>query len=480
MRSLASLLVAAVVLGAPSGQAAGARPTPAETPFVQRSGTQLTLFGQPFRFGGANIEWLGLSGYGPADPDGPRYPSAFEVDDALDTAQELGATVVRSQTLADSVGCPSCLEPAPGAFNETAFAHVDYAIAAARARGIRLIATLVGDDASDGGGGCVYLAWAAIAVPGCSVSNMAPFYTDQGVIDEVEQHIAAVLNHVNVYTHVAYKNDPTILGWDLLNGGNTPAPWTQTVADYVRSIDSRHLIFSGAANAGLGSVDACVSFLYPHWGMGPAVVAPQVEACRQARKPFVVYEYGWDRTNFATLASLRSFLISLERNPEIAGDAFWALEAHADGGGWRPIPADVTDPASAATVESGEWWALYYTGRGTLVTTAADMAARAQAIRRHDYAMAGLPLPPHAVPPAPRITSIAGGRLLWRGSAGAASYSIDRAPTAQGPWTTVCRRCVTDDSYGYPAENGWYRVIPYNLDARAGPASRPRQALPSG
>src|SRR5580765_8240438 len=58
--------------------------------FVARSGTHLVLDGRVFRFGGANIEWLGLAGYGPADPVGPHYPSNFEIDDALSTARELG------------------------------------------------------------------------------------------------------------------------------------------------------------------------------------------------------------------------------------------------------------------------------------------------------------------------------------------------------------------------------------------------------
>jgi hypothetical protein len=470
------MLAAATLLGVPSGDRAGARPTLSSVSFVERSGSELAVAGTPFRFGGANIEWLGLSGYGPADPSGPRYPSMFEVNDALETAHELGATVVRGQTLADSVGCPLCLEPTLGTFNETAFAHVDYAVAAARARGIRLIATLVGDDAEGGGGGCVYLAWAGIAVPGCSESSMAPFYTDPNVIAEVEQHITAVLNHVNIYTHIAYKNDPTILGWDLLNGGNTPTEWTQTIANYVRGIDPHHLILSAATNAGLRNVDACVSFVYPHWRLGPATLTPQLAACQRAGKPFIAYEYGWDRTNFATLTGLRRFLASLEHNPEVTGDAFWALEAHADTHGWRPIPANITDPALAATAESGQWWALYYPGRNTLVTTATDMATRAQTIRTHNYTMDGLPVPPHAIPPAPQITSIANGRLYWRGSAGAATYSIQQAPTKTGPWTTTCHRCATDNTNGYPANNNWYRIIPYNLDTHPGPPSQPRQA----
>jgi hypothetical protein len=352
--------------------------------FVHQAGTHLTLAGKPYRFGGANIEWLGLSNYGPAYPTPPRYPTHAEVDRALDTAKALGARVVRAQTLADSVGCDLCLEPAAGVFNPAAFAHVDYAVAAARKRGLRLIGTIVGDDAATNGTGCVYLRWHAIDVPGCSLSHMDPFFTDPAVTGDVEQHIAAVLNHVNVYTHVAYKNDPTILGWDLLNGGGSPPEWTKTIADYVRSIDTRHLILSDASNAGLKNVNACVSFIYPHWHQGYADFAkPRIDACARAHKPYIAYEYGWDRTNWPTLASFTRFLATLQRNSEIAGDAFWALELAS-----RPMPAEVTDPALAATEESGEWWALYAPARATLVTTSADMAARTAAIKRHNAAMA--------------------------------------------------------------------------------------------
>jgi mannan endo-1,4-beta-mannosidase len=108
------------------------------------------------------------------------------------------------------------------------------------------------------------------------------------------------------------------------------------------------------------------------------------------------------------------------------------------------------------------------------VNSAKDMAARAQVIRAYDYAMAGRRVPPHAVPPRPAITSAAGERVYWQGSAGAKNYSIQKGRTRSGPWLTVCSRCVTDSSNGYalraPAA-GWYRVIPYNLDGRAGPPS---------
>ncbi len=447
-------------------------------PFVSRAETRLVLAGRPFRFGGANIEWLGLEGYGPADPRGPRLPSHYEIDDAMATARELGARVVRSQTMGDSVGCNECLEPALGQFNQAAFERVDYALKSARDHGLRIIATIVGDDARAGGTGCVYLAWRGITVPNCSLLAMDPFWTDPAVIDDVEQHIRALLEHVNVYTRVAYKNDPTILGWDLMNGGGSPPAWTRTIAQFVQSIDHRHLVLSDASNARLSSVDACVAFVYPHWHLPLSTVEPRIAACKAADKPFIAYEYGWDRTNYPSMRGLRAFLRSLAADPEVAGDAFWALQAHADGHGWMPIPADVRDRVAAARVESGEWWALYYPGITTLVNTAADMAARAQLIRRHDFAIHGIPPPPHAIPPAPIITA-ASARLYWEGSAGAKDYSVQRGAGPHGPWMTVCIRCVTDHDDGYLIpQRGWYRVIPYNLDGKPGPRSRPKEAAP--
>jgi hypothetical protein len=138
-----------------------------------------------------------------------------------------------------------------------------------------------------------------------------------------------------------------------------------------------------------------------------------------------------------------------------------------------PIPANTSDPTAALHVETGQWWALYYPGARTLVSSAADMRARAQAIRRHNYAMRGIPVPAHAIPPAPTLASVQHGRIYWQGSAGAKDYSIERAARANGPWKTICSRCVTDAGNGFAAASGaWYRVIPYNLDGKRGPASR--------
>jgi mannan endo-1,4-beta-mannosidase len=470
VRRLVPFVLVVLVLPAAATKAA---PEQRAGSFVTRAGTQLRLAGRPFRFGGANVEWLGLIGYGPLDPAGPRYPTHFEIDDALATAQELGARVVRSQTMGDSVGCARCIEPALGHFNEAAFEPIDYALASARKRGLKVIPTIVGDDARAGGSGCVYLHWRAIDVPNCSLVNMAPFWTDARVLGDVEEHVSALLTHVNRYTHVAYKDDPTILGWDLLNGGDSPRPWTGAIVDHLRSIDKRHLVLSSAWNALIPGVDVCVAFVYPHWSQPLSSRRDELRACRSARRPFVAYEYGWDRTNYRTRGALRSFLASLRKDGRVAGDAFWALQAHRRGHGWMPIPANTSDRAAAARVETGQWWALYYTGIRTLVNSAADMAARAQIVRGHNYAMSGRKAPPHALPPRPTITAVAP-RIYWQGSAGAKAYSIQHAPARRGPWLTLCNRCVTDSGNGYVTRRpGWYRFVPYNLDGRAGRPSAP-------
>ncbi|HEY2371921.1 MAG TPA: hypothetical protein VGH82_05185 [Gaiellaceae bacterium] len=481
MRVARSVLVILLVCAATGSSTAGAK----GNEFVTRSGTKLLLGGKPFRFGGANIEWLGVAGYGPADPAGPHQPSHFEIDDALATAQQLGATVVRSQTMGDSVGCAVCIEPERGVFNATGFEATDYALASARRHGIRIIPTIVGDDALDGGGGCAYLSWRGIDVPNCSLVNMTPFWTNKDVIADVEAHIRALLNHVNVYTHVAYKNDPTILGWDLLNGGGSPRPWTKTIARFVRSIDPHHLILSGYDNAGIRAVDACVGFIYAHWSLSLSVVRPWMATCKRAGKPFIAYEYGWDATNFATQSALRTFLATLRGLPNVAGDAFWALEAHASGHGLLPIPADTTDPQVARTGESGEWWALYWPGIPTLISTAADMTARAEIIRAHNFAMRGTRVPPLPAPPAPTspaaaFASAGGVHVYWQGVVGAAAYSVERAGAQAGPWHAICVRCVTDRDDGFSDPNGtrgnWYRVVPFNLAGKRGAPSRSVQA----
>lgn len=474
---------------------------PSSQDFVQRSGTKLTLDGKTFRYSGPNIEWLGLEGYGPHDPFGPRYPSHFEIDDALATAAEMGARVVRSQTMGDTIGCSLCIEPELGKFNDGAFAASDYAIATAAKHNIRLIVTLIGDCATCAGGGIgEYLAWN-------KQQNPQAFFTDPAIIAAFERHIDAVLNHRNAITGVRYRDDPTILAWEncnmcgifalFMHGDlGQVAAWSQTIGEHIKQVDSRHLyldttgIFRAYPKVLANAASDVVTFeMYPHWDslLGPGQPPTTAETFSQDAaavtshgKVFIVNEFGWDRTDWKTQDDLQHLLGTMEHDANISGDDFWALQAHVDNFGFQLIPADTDNAAYAERGESGEWWALYYPGRKTLVMSAEDMAARAQLLRSHAYAMAGLAVPKHAVPPAPVITSVViGGLVAWRGSAGAVRYSIERLDSATGQWQTVCDKCATDmddpwiDPHPAPGFGAQYRVTAFNADGVASVTSQP-------
>jgi hypothetical protein len=233
-------------------------------------------------------------------------------------------------------------------------------------------------------------------------------------------------------------------------------------------------------------IDVYAQEYYPHWfpgaqggdrvdGSAPMVhqEAAQVAA---AGKAYATIEFGWDNTNFLTQSALKQFLDGLQTDSNVVGDGFWALEGHASGHGWEPIPANASCSPTCEEGEDGNWWALYYTGVTTLSNEAADMAARAQLLRGHAYAMSRFPkVPSHERVPAPIITSTTGGKVLFAGAAGSRVYTVQKVG-ARGSWITVCDRCTTDSSGGWrdPVGGpGCYRVTGYNLDGIAGLASSP-------
>jgi hypothetical protein len=108
------------------------------------------------------------------------------------------------------------------------------------------------------------------------------------------------------------------------------------------------------------------------------------------------------------------------------------------------------------------------------------MGARAQLLRTHAYAMAGVAVPAHRIPPPPVITSVViEGLIAWRGSAGAVRYSVERKDQGATEWKTICDRCATDsdDPWADPHAvlfGAQYRVIAWNADGVASAPSEPK------
>lgn len=161
---------------------------------------------------------------------------------------------------------------------------------------------------------------------------------------------------------------------------------------------------------------------------------------------------------------------------------FWALQAHAPDHGWQAIPVDDRTWLGMLVGESGEWWALYYSGLETRINGKRDMADRAQMLRSHFYGMAGVPVPPHAVPQNPVITVLRANQLQWRGTAGAVAYDIERSPFRTGPWSVVCRACVDDSNNAtrltLTPSSPWYRLVAVNADGVRGEPSAAERLKP--
>jgi hypothetical protein len=372
-----------------------------------------------------------------------------------------------------SVGCATCLEPAPGVFNEVAFQHLDLAIAEAARYGLRLVFPLVDNYQDTYGSWQTYERWNA-DTSGVSYN----FYNNAADVASFEQFIQTVLTRVNSMTGVPYADDPTILGWETGNEIGPPISWTATVSAFIKSIDPNHLVVDGTYGINDGN---------PYWGSAPraipetcpnshsalclpdvdiysnhsyppntALMTNDADAVASVGKAFVVGEYAWN--NVGGGDPLSGYLPGLEADHNVSGDLFWSLWPHADDKGY---------------VQHADGYTLHYPG------DTSDMRARAQQLRSHGYAMRGLAVPAHDAVGAPTITFVGPARQVsWRGVAGGDLYTVQISTVSlNGPWTTICSACATDNDTPWPDPSPvqaaiiWYRVQAQNLDGLAGPWS---------
>jgi mannan endo-1,4-beta-mannosidase len=322
--------------------------------------------------------------------------------------------------------------------------------------------------------------------------DTSDFYSNPRTIADFEQHVQAVLTHVNTITGVPYKDDPTILGWETGNEISPPSTWTDTISTYIKSIDPNHLVIDGThgindgngtyggpvdakppvnvcgGDLGLPNVDVYDDHFYP---MDTSIVTGDGDAVASCNKAFIAGEYDWKNNDGGD--PLSTFLPGIQNDPNVSGDMLWDLFSHSPEYGW--------EDGAECSGTSG-CWQLNYPGQG------ADDMAREQTLRSHAYAMAGEAVPAHAPVTAPRITVVTPKReIAWRGTAGPTNYSVQYSTsTADGPWTTICALCATDTSTPWQDPQSvegatiWYRVQADNLDGVLGPWSAPYQFVASG
>jgi mannan endo-1,4-beta-mannosidase len=236
--------------------AAGAGAAPPVRPFVQRVGRELRHGDAPFRVAGANNYYL-------------MYKSRFMVDDVLETAAASGLNVVRmwgALDIGNADGSNSLRGKAEGvyfqywdgaapAYNDGAdgLQHLDYVIWKAGQLHLRLIIPFV-NNWNDFGGMDQYVRWRG-------GQYHDEFYTDPVIRGWYKAWIAHVLERVNPLTGLKYKDDPTIMVWELANEPRCQAygayptssgcdtrtllAWADDVSRHVKKLDRNHLVATG-------------------------------------------------------------------------------------------------------------------------------------------------------------------------------------------------------------------------------------------
>lgn len=429
--------------------------------FVTRSGSTLYVGSTPFRFAGLNISApLTENNYLPDGSYDRDVLSNWQVDDLMAQANEMGMTVVRVWGATTSLGCVQCqaqYSTFAGGDNPAALAQTDYILQSAAAHNIRVIFTLLEGYACNG-----RLWGGKDAISDWTVTNCSNFYSDATQIAAYENFITLILMHTNTLTGVAYRNDPTILGWEIENEGQGTTTWNTTISSYIKTIDQNHLLIWGSNDVGNApsSSDLAISNIdiyntHQYAGAWGTTIADNVAA---ANKAYIVEEYSLNEATSSQFATD-------EGDTNFSGDMFWELAAHGDAYGYNHIDGHTY---------TGDTTLGYYPGYASSDQTTMQL------IRTHAYNMSGLSVPAHQVPPQPTITAVqvtgSGYQIYWRGSAAANTYTIERSTT--GPtsgFSTICNQCATDwDSpWTDTSASGevWYRITPYNLDNVAGTTS---------
>ena len=223
--------------------------------FVRADGPKFVIGGTNFYFCGANIEYL-------------QTESDAIVTQCFAWAQSNHLQMIRTWAMQE--GKPYSYQPQRGVWNELMFEHLDRIVAEAGHRGIRLMLGLV-DNWAHNGGIFQYVHWAKKEHPETVNTNLDPegveyhdqFWTNTYCRQWYRDYVGRLLNRTNTITGVQYKNDPTVMGWEIVNeprcesdfSGRTIHDWLHDMSDWVRTIDTNHLLGPGEEGGYVNTYD---------------------------------------------------------------------------------------------------------------------------------------------------------------------------------------------------------------------------------
>jgi mannan endo-1,4-beta-mannosidase len=283
--------------------------------FVDVDGTSFTLDDGTFYLSGANPSGEFTLGFGHPHHDELR-PYMFE------GLSRVGATI--SRILASTNASLRHAAPFPGEDNEEFFSRFDEIIVRAKRRNVRLAIPIISaapsyrTDPEEN----ISTHVPAFVHRSDTAEEINDFYHDDQCIALYKQWVEELLTRENHLTGVEYRNDPTIMMWELGNeveyieawtrDSQTIRPWIEEVGSFVKDLAGDQLLTTGTHGWPDGRNDFvedhrpdCIDVCSLHWYVGPAGYdLPEDEAAalldekiadahETLEKPLWFSEYNW-------------------------------------------------------------------------------------------------------------------------------------------------------------------------------------------
>ena len=387
-----------------------------------------------------------------------RLPDEFEIRDGLATVRQMGGTVVRTYSIpvwrGDDPPAEASYVLGIDQYNENAFRTFDLALKVANEEGVRLIIPLVNNWKWQGGRG------EYAAFRGKSPND---FWTDPQLIADFERVIRYVLLRTNTLTGVRYCDDKAILCWETGNELSSPPSWTREITRYIKSLDHNHLVMDGVSGGRLHpdsltdpNTDIVTTHHYPSFRMREsfAELIRENWAMAKGKKPYVVGEFGFVST--AQMADAMKAIM----DSGMSGGLLWSLRFRDRDGGfyWHSEP------------DGGDLYKAFH-WPGSPIGAGYDEISLMAMVHSNAFAIRGLTPPPFRLRhPQPCYRSRTRRRFPGKAPWVPPITTVERAPTADGPWRAVgegidessVQYCPLFADESAPGGEWFYRVLAKN------------------
>ena len=229
--------------------------------FIKVEGNQLKLNDQPYIFMGTNM-WYAAN----LAAEGHQNRLTKE----LDLLNELGINNLRILGASEGSGSfriNKSFQPEEGVYDDDLLNALDYVLAEMRKRGMYAVIYL-NNFWEWSGGMAQYVSWSmgkSFPIPivdekdiSAFMEYSARFYSIPSAMQAFRDYISMLVKRTNSITGVAYKDDPTIMSWQLANEPRLGRPedtqpnrvfflrWIRETANFIKELDPNHLVSTGS------------------------------------------------------------------------------------------------------------------------------------------------------------------------------------------------------------------------------------------